>query len=71
MRTLTIHERFRAEELKREIRCLERAQGDIVARFAAHDQFTVEEQRSTRLAFDENRLLLGKMCQELLRLVCV
>ncbi len=56
MRTLTIHDRIKAEELKRAIRQLELAQGDIAARFRTYNHLCIEEQLSTRLAFDENRL---------------
>jgi len=71
MRSLTIHDRIKAEELKREIRQLERAQDDIASKFAGYDVATVEEQLSVRLAFEENRKQLGLLSRELLRLVCI
>jgi len=71
MRSLTIHDRIKAEEIKREIRQLERAQADIASRFAVYDAVTVEEQLSVRLAFEENRKQLGLLSRELLRLVCI
>ena len=71
MATLTLDDRIRAEQLKQEIRKLETAQSEIAARFAAYARCSVEEQLAVRLAFAENRKLLGKLSQELLRLVCL
>ena len=71
MATLTLQDRMRAERLKQEIRHLEAAQGDIATRFGTYSQSSVEEQLATRLAFEENRRLLGQLSQELLRLVCL
>ena len=71
MGILTLDDRLRAERLKQDIRQLERAQGEIAFRFATYDQCSVEEQLATRLAFAENRKLLGQLRQELLRLVCL
>ena len=70
MARLTFEDRMRAERLKQEIRQLEKAQGEIASRFATYPQHSVEEQLATRLAFAENRKLLGQMSQALLRLVC-
>ncbi len=71
MTTLTFDDRIRAEQLKHEIRDLQKVQGEIAARFTAYPQSAVEEQLAMRLAFDENRKRLGQVSQELLRLVCL
>jgi len=71
MGTLTLDDRIRAERLKQQIRELERARIEIDSRFATYSQSSVEEQRATRLALDENRVLIGRLSQELLRLVCL
>ena len=71
MTTLTLDERIRAEQLKQEVRNLEREQGELAAKFAAYTRCSVEEQWALRLAFAENRKLFGKLSQELLRLVCL
>ena len=71
MTTLTLDDRIRAEQLKQEIRKLEGAQGEIAAKFAAYARCSVEEQFAIRLAFAENRMRLGQVSQELLRLVCL
>ena len=70
MTTLTLDDRIKAEQLKQEIRKLERDQGEIAARFAAYARCSVEEQLAMRLAFAENRQRIGQVSQELLRLVC-
>lgn len=71
MATLTLDDRMRAERLKQEIRQLEKAEAEIASRFAAYSQHSVEEQLATRIAFAENRRLLGQLSQDLLRLVCL
>jgi hypothetical protein len=68
--TLTLDDRIRAERLKEEIWKLQEAQAEIAARFAIYSRCSVEEQLAIRLAFDENRKLLGQVSRELLRLVC-
>ena len=68
---LALDDRIRAEHLKHEIRELERAQGEIAVRFAGYARCAVEEQLAMRLAFAENRKRLGRVSQELLRLVCL
>ena len=70
-RSLTLADRLRAEELKKQIRELEAEQRAIATRFATCDYCSVEEQLATELAFTENRRSLGRLSQELLRLVCI
>jgi hypothetical protein len=70
-RNLTIVDRLKAEDLKKRIRELEAEQRAIAARFADYDRCTVEEKLATELAFTENRLAIGRISQELLRLVCI
>jgi hypothetical protein len=67
----TLNDRLRAEELKKQIRKLEAEQRTIAARFASYDRSSVEEQRATQIAFTENRRSIGRLSQELLRLVCI
>ncbi len=70
-RSLTLDARLKAEELKKQIRQLEDEQQGIAARFASFDRNSVEEQFATQLAFAENRRSIGRLSQELLRLVCI
>ena len=70
-RLLTLNDRLTAEELKKQIRSLEAEQKSIAARYANYDRSSVEEQLATRLAFTENRRSIGRLSQELLRLVCI
>jgi hypothetical protein len=70
-RNLTLDACLKAEELKGQIRQLEAEQHNIAARFARYDLSTVEEQLATQLAFTDNRRLIGRLSQELLRLVCI
>jgi len=70
-RILTLADRLKAEEIKKQIRELEAEQRTISARFAAYDRSSVEEQLATELAFGENRRSIGRLSQELLRLVCI
>jgi hypothetical protein len=70
-RALTLNDRLRAEELKKQIRKLEAEQRTIAARFASYDRCSVEEQLATQLAFTENRRSIGRLSQELLKLVCI
>jgi hypothetical protein len=70
-RGLTLEDRLKAEEIKKQIRDLETEQSNIAARFASFDRSSVEEQLATQLAFTENRRSLGRLSQELLRLVCI
>ena len=70
-RDLTLVDRLKAEELKKQIRELEVEQQTIAARFATYECSSVEEQLATQLAFTENRRSLGRLSQELLRLVCI
>jgi hypothetical protein len=70
-RVFTLADRLRAEELRKQISDLETEQFGIAARFASYDCCSVEEQHATRLAFIENRRSIGRLSQELLRLVCV
>jgi hypothetical protein len=70
-RRLSIEDCLRAESLKQAIRELEQQQQTISERFASYESSSVEEQLATRLAFTENRMLLGERSKELLRLVCV
>ena len=70
-RGLSIEDRLRAEALKKQIRDLVEEQCAIAARFARYDQSPVEERLATELAFSENRRLIGKVSQDLLRLVCI
>ena len=69
--SLTLCDRLKTEELKQRIRELEAEQRAIAARFANYDRYTVEEQLATALAFNENRIAIGRVSQELLRLVCI
>jgi hypothetical protein len=69
-RTLTLDDRLRAEDLKKQIRKLEAEQRTIAARFSSYDCSSVE-QLATQLAFTENRRSIGRLSQELLRLVCI
>jgi hypothetical protein len=70
-RNLTLDACLKAEEIKEQIRELEAEQQSIAARFARYDRSTVEEQLATQLAFCENRRSIGRLSQELLRLVCI
>jgi hypothetical protein len=70
-RSLTLVDRLKAEELRERIRELETEQRSIAARFASYHRSSVEEQLATQLAFKENRRALGRLSQELLRLVCI
>ena len=70
MSTLTLDDRIKAEQLKQEIRKLERDQGEIAGKFAAYAGCSVEKQLAMRLAFAENRKRIGQVSRELLRLVC-
>jgi hypothetical protein len=70
-RTLALVDRLKAEELKKQIRELEAEQQSITARFANYDRSTVEERLATQLAFADNRRAIGRLSQELLRLVCI
>ena len=70
-RGLTLEDRLKAEEIKKQIRDLETEQSNIAARFASYDSRSVEEQLATQLAFTENRRAIGQLSQELLRLVCI
>ena len=70
MITLTLDDRIKAEQLKQEIRKLEMDQGKIAGKFAVYARCSVEEQLAMRLAFAENRKRIGRVSQELLRLVC-
>jgi hypothetical protein len=70
-RRLSIEDYLRAERLKQEIRELEHQRQTISERFASYESSSVEERLATRLAFTENRILLGERSKELLRLVCV
>ena len=70
-KTLTLHDRVRAEQLKQQIHALETARDEIADSFAAYARCSVEEQLALRLAFHENRTRLGEVSKELLRLVCL
>ena len=70
-RGLTLDDRLKAEELKNQIRKLEAEQRTIAARFANYECCSVEEQLATQLAFIDNRRSIGRLSQELLRLVCI
>ena len=70
-RDLTLTDRLKAEGIKKQIRDLETEQSFIAARFASYDCLSVEEQLATQLAFTENRRSIGRLSQELLRLVCI
>jgi hypothetical protein len=70
-RDLTLADRLKAEELRKQIRELDAEQDRIAARFASYDSSTVEEQLATQLAFVENRRSIGQLSQVLLRLVCI
>jgi hypothetical protein len=50
---------------------LEKEQVDIAARFASYDTSSETERRAAHLAFAENRAMIGRLSQELLRLVCI
>jgi hypothetical protein len=71
MTKLTLEDRIRAEQLKQQIGKLETARDEIAGRFAAYARFSVEEQLALRMAFTDNRRLLGELSRELLRLVCI
>jgi histidinol-phosphate/aromatic aminotransferase/cobyric acid decarboxylase-like protein len=68
---IALADRIRAEELKEQIRVLVREQADIAARFANYDSNSETERRAAHLAFVENRVMIGRLSQELLRLVCI
>lgn len=70
-RVLTLDDRLKAEELKQQLGKLEAEQRTIAVRFARYDRSSVEEQLATQLAFTENRRSIGRLSQELLRLVCI
>ena len=70
-RTLTLADRLKAEEIKKQILELEAEQRTIATRFASYDRSSVEEQLATEMAFTENRRSIGRLSQELLRLVCI
>jgi hypothetical protein len=61
---------MRAESLREDIRAAEQACELAARRFATYAEATVEEQLSTVLSFWEARAELGRLCQQLLRLVC-
>ncbi len=68
---IALADRIRAEKLKEQIRVLEKEQGEIAARFASYDTSSATERRAAHLAFAENRAMIGRLSQELLRLVCI
>ena len=68
---IALTDRIRAEKLKEQIRVLEKEQGEIAARFASYDTSSATERRAANLAFAENRAMIGRLSQELLRLVCI
>ena len=68
---IALTDRIKAEKLKEQIRVLEKEQVDIAARFASYDTSSETERRAAHLAFAENRAMIGRLSQELLRLVCV
>jgi hypothetical protein len=68
---LALADRIRAEKLKEQIRVLEKEQAEIAARFATYDVSSATERRAANLAFSENRAMIGRLSQELLRLVCI
>ena len=68
---IALTDRIRAEKLKEQIRVLEKEQVDIAARFANYDTSSATERRAAHLAFAENRAMIGRLSQELLRLVCM
>ena len=70
-RELTLVDRLKAEQLKKQIRDLEAEQRMIAMRFASYDRSSVEEQLATQIAFRENRRRIGQLSQDLLRLVCI
>ena len=68
---IALADRIKAEKLKEQIRVLEKEQVDIAARFASYDTSSETERRAAHLAFAENRAMIGRLSQELLRLVCI
>jgi hypothetical protein len=68
---IALTDRIKAEKLKEQIRVLEKEQVDIAARFASYDTSSETERRAAHLAFAENRAMIGRLSQELLRLVCI
>ena len=68
---IALADRIRAEKLKEHIRVLEKEQVDIAAQFASYDTSSETERRAAHLAFAENRAMIGRLSQELLRLVCI
>jgi hypothetical protein len=68
---LALADRIKAEKLKVQIRLLDRELVEIAARFASYDTSSVTERRAAHLAFAENRAMIGRLSQELLRLVCI
>ena len=68
---IALTDRIKAEKLKEQIRVLEKEQVDIAARFASYDTSSETARRAARLAFAENRAMIGRLSQELLRLVCI
>jgi hypothetical protein len=68
---IALADRIRAEKLKEQIRELVKEQAEIAARFASYDSSSETERRAAQLAFVENRKMIGRLSQELLRLVCI
>jgi hypothetical protein len=68
---IALADRIRAEELKEQIRVLVKEQAEIAARFASYETNSETERRAAHLAFVENRVMIGRLSQELLRLVCI
>lgn len=68
---IALADRIRAEELKEQIRVLVKEQAEIAARFASYDINSETERLAAQLAFVENRVMIGRLSQELLRLVCI
>lgn len=60
-RDLTLVDRLKAEELKKQICELEASKGRSAARFAKYEYSTGEEQLATQLAFTENRRSIGRL----------
>lgn len=68
---IALTDRIRAEKLKEQIRVLEKEQAEIAARFASYDTSSATERLAAHLAFVENRVMIGRLSQELLRIVCI
>jgi hypothetical protein len=68
---IALADRIRAEELKEQIRVLVKEQAEIAARYASYDTKSETERLAAHLAFVENRKMIGRLSQELLRLVCI